>query len=152
MSSWSCASNCSPRPPRIFQQTGDERVSNVFAAVYDSENKQWQYPIFFNEADYSGDTTQTSIKLASGETLVAYRRTNDDHGTSPDKPERFPVLLSLDCNQKCIRSSSDYLKQQKRKNVLQGVQNASLGCSVGHCDYLLYKQSTQLIVPYYNPC
>lgn len=155
MSSWPCATNCPPSPPRIFQQTGDERVSNVFAAVYDTENKQWQYPIFFNKADYSGDTTETSIKIASGATLAAHRRTNnDDHETSPNKPERFPVLISLDCNQKCIRSSSDYLQQQKRKNVLQSVQNASLGCSLQYCDYLLYRQSTQLMVPHYtcNPC
>jgi hypothetical protein len=127
-------------------------VSDVFAAVYDAENKQWQYPIFFNKADYSGDTTSTSIKLGSGATLVAYRRPDDDHATSTAKPERFPVLLSLDCHQKRIHSASDYLQQQKRKNMLQGVQNASLGCSMGYCDYLLYKQSTQIIVPHYTPC
>ena len=152
MSSWSCA-QCPPCPPRIFEQTGKEQVNDVFFAAYNVTTKQWRYPVFFKASDYTGDTSPVSIPLASGETLAAFRSANYDT-TSTAQPDRFPVLVSKGCNQKCIRSSSDYLQQRKRENMLKAVQNDGVDCPMDCENYLLYKQSTQLIVPHFtcNPC
>lgn len=147
MSSWSCA-NCPPCPPRFFEQTGDQQVNDVFFAVYNATSKQWTYPVFFKASDYSGDTSPVSIPLVSGETLSAFSTNTSTTSASP--PNRFPTLVSKACAQKCIRSSSESLEQRKRENMLKAVQNDAVGCPLMHCDYLLYKQSTQLIVPHYT--
>lgn len=151
MSSWSCA-KCPPCPPRFFEPSSDQQVSDVFFAAYNATSQQWTYPVFFKAAAYSGDTSPVSIPLVSGETLSAFSTSGSTTSSSP--PERFPTLVSKACSQKCIRSSSDHLEQRKRENTLMAVQNDAMGCPMTHCDYLLYKQATQLLVPHYTckPC
>ena len=143
MSSWS-------GPPRIFSQTGNERVNNIFGTVYDSGGGVWRYPIFFSSNDYTGETSPISVSFASGVALNAYRSA-DNAKTSTTKPERFPVIASQSCSQKCIRSSSEYLQYQKHKNMLMAVQNK--GIRTPFCDYqqyLTYQNAKQLIIPYYT--
>lgn len=143
MSSWS-------GPPRVFAQTGSERVNNVFAAVYDSTNKLWRYPVFFSPNDYTGATTPLSITLVSGKVLNGFvSDTNTIASTT--KPEGFPVAVSRSCSQKCTHSSSENLRHRKLENLLKAVQNGSVVTPFDdYSKHLTYKHATQLIVPQYT--
>lgn len=144
----SCSSNCPPCPPQFFETPNNERVHGVFAAVYNATEKKWQYPVFLEKADYTGATTKTTIVLSNGKQMDAYVPNNVL--SSQSKPTRFPIMVSKQCSQKCVRSSSDMLEQRKRENMLKKVQNGASDCPMQYCNYLTYMQATQLIVPHYT--
>lgn len=149
MSSWSCSSNCPPCPPKFFETTGNQRVNGVFAAVYNSGEGKWQYPVFFEKSDYSGATNPTPIRLSNDKVLNAFTLEKDST-LSLSKPTRFPIMVSKQCSEKCVRSSSDMLEHRKRENMLKAVQNGGSDCPMQYCNYLTYMQATQLIVPHYT--
>jgi hypothetical protein len=147
MSSWCCSNSCPQGPSQLF--VTDKIVKEVFFAVYDISDKQWHYPVFFNQKSFTGLLTPQTFTVSTGVSLDAYVSLTYTVSTTT-KPRAYPVLTARDCNMKCVRSASDMLEEQKRQNLLLAVQNKGSKSPMSCGEYILYQKALQTSVPYYT--